>query len=164
MEPNIDRQPATAAETETGHNKEGTGYRCPNCHTLVGLDTPQCPGCGGLFKAGISKRRQELQDNPFDPRTEISADARHIASPSPIVARVEMAQERVWTSLTSLLHLHDTSNDCIWLNRTTCESVFKRPLAHSHFLSDDVVTRKRERRGGTCPWVDAAQDWSRPPA
>jgi|CZKX01.1.fsa_nt_gi hypothetical protein len=80
MEPNIDRQPATPAETETGQNKEGTGYRCPNCHTLVGLDTPQCPGCGGLFKAGISKRRQELQDNPFDPRTEISADARHIAS------------------------------------------------------------------------------------
>src|ERR1017187_7948464 len=74
MEPNIDRQPATPAETETGQNKEGTGYRCPNCHTLVGLDTPQCPGCGGLFKAGISKRRQELQDTPFDPRTEISAD------------------------------------------------------------------------------------------
>ena len=85
-------------------------------------------------------------------------------TPSPIVAKVEMAQERVWTSLTSLLHLHDTSNDCIWLNRTTCESVFKRPLAHSHFLSDDVVTRKRERRGGTYDWVDAAQDWSKPPA
>ena len=27
----------------------------------------------------LSERRQALQDNPFDPRTEISADARHIA-------------------------------------------------------------------------------------
>lgn len=25
-------------------------------------------------------RREELQDNPFDPRTEVSADAKHIAS------------------------------------------------------------------------------------
>jgi hypothetical protein len=28
----------------------------------------------------LSEKRQGLQDNPFDPRTEISADARHIAS------------------------------------------------------------------------------------
>jgi len=28
----------------------------------------------------LSKKRQALQDDPFDPRTEISADARHIAS------------------------------------------------------------------------------------
>jgi hypothetical protein len=67
---------------------------------------PKCPGCGGLFKAGLallseeeqrvyqaehpkamaakqqrlSERRQQLQDNPFDARTEISADAIHIAS------------------------------------------------------------------------------------
>lgn len=26
----------------------------------------------------LSEQRQELQDNPFDPRTEVSADARHI--------------------------------------------------------------------------------------
>jgi hypothetical protein len=25
-------------------------------------------------------KREELQDNPFDPRTEVSADARHIAN------------------------------------------------------------------------------------
>jgi hypothetical protein len=81
-------------------------FRCPECHTPVELDTPKCPGCGGLFKAGLaslsekeqrvyqtehqkamaakqqrrSERRQELQDNPFDPRTEVSADAIHIAS------------------------------------------------------------------------------------
>ena len=142
---------------ETNEAKEVAGFHCPKCGAPgIRLQTAQCPNCHVLFKAA--------KDIPFDPRTEISADARHIASPSPIVARVEMAQERVWTSLTSLLHLHDTSNDCIWLNRTTCESVFKRPLAHSHFLSDDVVTRKRERRGGTYDWVDAAQDWSKPPA
>ncbi|MGA2274555.1 MAG: hypothetical protein ABSH00_13450 [Bryobacteraceae bacterium] len=28
----------------------------------------------------LSERRQMLQDNPFDPRTEVSADAKHIAS------------------------------------------------------------------------------------
>jgi hypothetical protein len=28
----------------------------------------------------LSEKRQALLDNPFDPRTEISADARHIAS------------------------------------------------------------------------------------
>jgi hypothetical protein len=28
----------------------------------------------------LSKKRQALQDCPFDPRTEISADAKHIAS------------------------------------------------------------------------------------
>jgi len=28
----------------------------------------------------LSERRQKLQDNPFDPRTEVSADAIHIAS------------------------------------------------------------------------------------
>ena len=28
----------------------------------------------------LSERRQLLQDNPFDPRTEVSADAKHIAS------------------------------------------------------------------------------------
>jgi hypothetical protein len=28
----------------------------------------------------LSERRQALQDNPFDPRTEVSADAIHIAS------------------------------------------------------------------------------------
>jgi uncharacterized membrane protein YvbJ len=55
-------------------------YRCPECHTPVERDTPKCPGCGGLFQAGIELRRQELQNNPFDPRTEISADAIHIAS------------------------------------------------------------------------------------
>jgi hypothetical protein len=88
--------------------KEATevSYKCPECHTPVELDTPKCPGCGGLFKAGLallseeeqrvyqaehqkamagkqqrrSERRQELQDNPFDPRTEISADARHIVA------------------------------------------------------------------------------------
>jgi hypothetical protein len=27
----------------------------------------------------IAAKRQALQDNPFDPRTEVSADARHIA-------------------------------------------------------------------------------------
>jgi hypothetical protein len=55
-------------------------YRCPECHTPVELDTPKCPGCGRFFKAGLDLRRQELQDNPFDPRTEVSADAIHIAS------------------------------------------------------------------------------------
>ena len=28
----------------------------------------------------LSERRQAIQDNPFDPRTEVSADAKHIAS------------------------------------------------------------------------------------
>ena len=31
-------------------------------------------------EAALAAKRQELQDNPFDPRTEISADAKHIAS------------------------------------------------------------------------------------
>jgi len=30
-------------------------------------------------KEELAAKRQELQDNPFDPRTEVSADARHIA-------------------------------------------------------------------------------------
>ena len=30
-------------------------------------------------RAARSAKREELQDNPFDPRTEVSADARHIA-------------------------------------------------------------------------------------
>jgi hypothetical protein len=30
-------------------------------------------------QAARAAKREELQDNPFDPRTEISADARHIA-------------------------------------------------------------------------------------
>jgi len=29
--------------------------------------------------AELAAKRQELQDNPFDPRTEVSADAKHIA-------------------------------------------------------------------------------------
>jgi hypothetical protein len=31
-------------------------------------------------KEELAAKRQELQDNPFDPRTEVSADAKHIAS------------------------------------------------------------------------------------
>jgi hypothetical protein len=31
-------------------------------------------------KEKMEAKRQELQDNPFDPRTEVSADAKHIAS------------------------------------------------------------------------------------
>jgi hypothetical protein len=31
-------------------------YRCPKCHTPVELNTPKCPGCGGLFKAGLTKK------------------------------------------------------------------------------------------------------------
>jgi RNA polymerase subunit RPABC4/transcription elongation factor Spt4 len=30
-----------------------TTLRCPRCKTPVEADTKQCPGCGGLFKAGI---------------------------------------------------------------------------------------------------------------
>jgi hypothetical protein len=30
-------------------------------------------------KQELASKRQELQDNPFDPRTEVSADAKHIA-------------------------------------------------------------------------------------
>jgi hypothetical protein len=30
-------------------------------------------------QAALASRRQALEDNPFDPRTEVSADARHIA-------------------------------------------------------------------------------------
>jgi len=30
-------------------------------------------------KEELAAKRQELQDNPFDPRTEVSADAKHIA-------------------------------------------------------------------------------------
>jgi hypothetical protein len=30
-------------------------------------------------KQELAAKRQELQDNPFDPRTEVSADAKHIA-------------------------------------------------------------------------------------
>ena len=30
-------------------------------------------------KEELVAKRQELQDNPFDPRTEVSADAKHIA-------------------------------------------------------------------------------------
>jgi hypothetical protein len=46
-------------------------FECPQCGCLVAPNTPQCPTCHGLFKAA--------QDIPFDPRTEVSADARHIA-------------------------------------------------------------------------------------
>jgi hypothetical protein len=31
------------------------------------------------FRAARAAKREELQDNPFDPRTEVSADAKHIA-------------------------------------------------------------------------------------
>jgi len=31
-------------------------------------------------RAARAAKREELQDNPFDPRTELSADAKHIAS------------------------------------------------------------------------------------
>ncbi len=31
-------------------------------------------------RATRAAKREELQDNPFDPRTEVSADAKHIAS------------------------------------------------------------------------------------
>jgi hypothetical protein len=31
------------------------------------------------MRAALAAKRAELQDNPFDPRTEVSADARHIA-------------------------------------------------------------------------------------
>jgi hypothetical protein len=31
-------------------------------------------------KEELAAKRQELQDNPFDPRTEVSADAKHTAS------------------------------------------------------------------------------------
>src|ERR1039458_2154649 len=34
----------------------GPRYRCPNCHTPVGPDATRCPGCGGLFKAGMTKK------------------------------------------------------------------------------------------------------------
>jgi len=50
-----------------------TAYQCPNCHIPgITTDMPQCPNCHVLFKAA--------KDIPFDPRTEVSADARHIAS------------------------------------------------------------------------------------
>jgi hypothetical protein len=46
-------------------------YKCPQCGCPIAPNTPQCPNCHGLFKIA--------QDIPFDPRTEVSADARHIA-------------------------------------------------------------------------------------
>ncbi|HEY2912786.1 MAG TPA: hypothetical protein VGK21_05465 [Candidatus Angelobacter sp.] len=33
----------------------------------------------GKRKEELAAKRQGLQDNPFDPRTEVSADAKHVA-------------------------------------------------------------------------------------
>ena len=58
---------------ETNEAKEVAGFNCPKCGAPgIRLQTAQCPNCHVLFKAA--------KDIPFDPRTEISADARHIAS------------------------------------------------------------------------------------
>ena len=59
---------------ETNEAKEVAGFNCPKCGAPgITLQTALCPNCHVLFKAA--------KDIPFDPRTEISADARHIASP-----------------------------------------------------------------------------------
>jgi hypothetical protein len=44
-------------------------FRCPKCHHPVELNTPQCPGCGGLFKAGLTKKCPDCAE-------EVKADAR----------------------------------------------------------------------------------------
>jgi hypothetical protein len=58
---------------ETNEAKEVAAFICPKCGAPgITLQTAQCPNCNVLFKAA--------KDIPFDPRAEISADARHIAS------------------------------------------------------------------------------------
>ena len=74
-------------------------YTCSDCGSVVGWADPTCSFCRGKFaeKANTeattaaeqqareylaqqrTKRKQELEDNPFDPRAEVSADAQHIA-------------------------------------------------------------------------------------
>ena len=63
---------------------------CKKCGQNNWQNETSCSHCGeplaGTGEAPVvaaqrlADRRQALQDNPFDPRTEISADAIHIAS------------------------------------------------------------------------------------
>ena len=44
-------------------NEQATQLRCPKCKTPVEADAKKCPGCGGLFQAGVEAGLTE------DPRT-----------------------------------------------------------------------------------------------
>jgi len=37
----------------SGRTANVASYRCPKCEAPVTLDMHYCPGCGGLFKAGV---------------------------------------------------------------------------------------------------------------
>jgi hypothetical protein len=52
-------------------------FRCPKCKTPVGPDPKKCPGCGGLFKAGIEAGLTEgVTKKCPECAEEVKADAR----------------------------------------------------------------------------------------
>jgi hypothetical protein len=58
---------------------------CSDCRVRLVAELPppaEAPGKDSRADTEVDDAdpREELQNNPFDPRTEISADARHIAS------------------------------------------------------------------------------------
>jgi RNA polymerase subunit RPABC4/transcription elongation factor Spt4 len=63
-----------AAQTSNQHTT--TKLRCPKCKTPVEADTKKCPGCGGLFKAGVEAGLTEgLTKKCPDCAEEVKIDA-----------------------------------------------------------------------------------------
>ena len=49
------KHPAGAEQTaQVGGAPAAISYRCPKCQTPVEADAKRCPGCGGLFQAGVA--------------------------------------------------------------------------------------------------------------
>jgi hypothetical protein len=69
---------------------EQVGVRRCSCGEIVGDYYIVCPKCGAelepkspeeqqaAVRERLVQKRQHLEENPFDPRTEVSADAQHI--------------------------------------------------------------------------------------
>src|ERR1035437_10359292 len=57
-------------------NERGTQLRCPKCKTPIEADTKKCPGCGGLFKAGLEAGLTEGPRTCPDCAEEIKGQAR----------------------------------------------------------------------------------------
>lgn len=57
-------------------NVQETQLRCPRCKTPIQADTKKCPGCGGLFKAGVEAGLAEGPRTCPDCAEEIKGQAR----------------------------------------------------------------------------------------